>query len=220
MVNWIGTSSDAPDFVIENVASFCRPDPRWMRDFAVFAGISDQSDLDSYFARLGEETPRMSAHQLLGEWSINYARALGNSQIRLRLSQAREAVGLIHVLRGDNPELRPVIQLALAGPAAGTGMRELAGIAERLVAVPAADLRPSALASVSGNDRRTLIQLVEYVDRSGVMCNFLAEARQAWPEAELLHRVADAFDIWDDDNNRLLDALADRLRNGGRELSR
>ena len=54
---------------------------------------------------------------------------------------------------------------------------------------------------------------MEYVDRSGVMREFLIEARQTWPEAELLQRVADAFGIWDDANSRLLGALARRLRN-------
>ena len=214
---WIGTSSEDPEFVIQNAASFYRPDPRWMRDFAVFAGASDRADLDSYLARfgraVGDGAPGLSTQQLLGEWSISYARALEPSEIRLRWSQLREAADLIHVLRGDNPELRPAIQLALADPAAGTGMRELAGIAERLVPVPVADLHPSTLTDGSGGDRRTLVQLVEYVDRSGVMGEFLAEARRVWSEAELLQRVADAFGIWDDVNNRLLDALADRLRN-------
>jgi hypothetical protein len=213
VLTWIGGSWPAPDCVIENAASFCRPDPRWMRDFAVFAGVGDSADLDSYFARLGradrETTPGMSAHQLLSEWSIGYARALGDAPLRLSRSQVREAAGLIHVLRGDNPELRPAIQLALAG----TGVRELASLAERLVPVPAADLRPSALGDGSGSDRRTLVQLVEYVDRSGVMREFLAAARLRWPEAERLRQVASAFDIWDDANNRLLDALAGRLRN-------
>ncbi len=217
MTTWIASPSGDPDFVIENAASFCRPDPRWMRDFAVLAGIRDRGDLGSYLARLGrsvgEGTPVISTHELLGEWSIGYARALGHSPIELRRSQVRESADLIHVLRGDNPELRPAIQLALAGPAAGVGIRDLAFIALRLVPVRAADLRPQAFTGGPGGDRRTLIQLVEYVDRSGVMREFLTEARRAWPEAELLQRVADAFGIWDDANNRLLDALADRLRN-------
>ena len=217
MTTWIAASSTDSAFVIENAASFCRPDPRWMGDFAVFAGIRDRADVDSYLARLGRAvgagTPGMSSHQLLGEWSVGYARVLGPAPIELHRSQVREAASLIHVLRGDNPELRPPIQLALAGPAAGTGIRELAGIAQQLVPVATADLRPSALTGDSGDNRRTLIQLVEYVDRSGVMGAFLAEARRVWPEATLLQRVTGAFGIWDNANNRLLDALADRLRN-------
>jgi hypothetical protein len=215
LLTWMATPSGDPGFVVADVASFSRPDPQWMRDFAAFTGISGHDGLDSYLARVDRATPGMTSDQALGEWAIGYERALRRSEIRLSRPEVREAAALIHVLRGDNPELRPAIQLALAGPAAaGTGLRELAEIAERVVPVPAADLRPSALTTGTRSDVRTLIQLVEYVDRSGVMRDFLTEARRAWPQAELLHRVADAFGTWDDTNNRLLDALANRLQNG------
>jgi hypothetical protein len=220
MASWIATSpeDEETEFCIENAASFCRPDPRWMRDFAVFMGIRDVTALDSYLARLssalGEGTAGLATQELLGAWSIGYEQALGSPQIGLRRSQVREVAGLLHVLRGDNPELRPSIQLALADLAAGPGIRKLAEIAEQLVPVAAADLRPSALAAESGSDRRTLIQLVEYIDRSGAMREFLAGVRREWPQAQLLKRVAEAFAAWDDANSRLLDTLAGWLRNG------
>lgn len=221
MMAWIAAppQDEETEFFIENVASFCRPDPRWMRDFAAFAGIHDTSGLDAYLARLSralsEETAGLSTQELLGAWAIGYEKTLGSPRIGLRWSQVREAANLIHVLRGDNPELRPSIQLALAELAAGPRIGELASIAGQLVPVVAADLRPAALADGSGSDRRTLIQLVEYVDRSGVMREFLAGARRAWPQAALLQRVTEAFTTWDDANSRLLDRLADWLRDGG-----
>ena len=213
LLTWIGTPSAGPDFVIENVASFYRPDPQWMQDFAVFAGAdSGRTDLGIFHALSGDVASGasgLSTYDLLGGESISYAGSLGSDAIRLWRSGVRDAAGLLYVLRGDNPELRPAIRLALAGVASGTGIGQLAAIAEQLAPVWAADLRPS----VTGDgDRRILIQLVEYVDRSGFMREFLAETRQVWPDEALLRRVADAFDLWDDANNRLLDTLAEQLR--------
>ncbi|HLK02572.1 MAG TPA: hypothetical protein VKU39_22050, partial [Streptosporangiaceae bacterium] len=210
-LTWLASPTPDATFVVGDVAALWRPDLTWMRNFARLADEQYEAALTPFLARFDSAVggaPGMTAHQLLGEWSRDYADALGGPEIRLRLSRVREAADEVRALRGDNPELRPVIQLALAG----TDVRELAGIAERLLPVPAADLRASALPEGSLSDRRTLVQLVEYIDRSGVMRAFLTAARRRWPEAELLQRVAAAFDTWDDVNNRLLDALTARLR--------
>src|SRR5271165_4425643 len=71
-------------------------------------------------------------------------------------------------------------------------------IAQQLLPVPAADLSPAELPARGGDTvRRPLIQLVEYVDRSGVMAGFLAEAAAAWPQSEPIRTVSAAFSAWD-----------------------
>lgn len=217
---WIAAPAGTESFVIERVATVCHPDPRWMRDFARFAGV-ERDDVDAYIqhreelaqAAASSRQRGLRTDELLGEWSASYARALGGDPVRLRRSGLREAAEWIHVLRGDNPELRPAILRALVDTAARRGgLRELGEIAQRLVPVPAMDLSQADLPARGGEaGRRPLIQLVEYVDRSGVMAEFLTEAEAAWPESEPIREVVAAFRGWDSAYRQLLDELARQL---------
>ena len=203
---WIAGGTDAEQFVIDKPAALCRPDPRWMKDFARFTGTYNDT-LNSYVHRLETLTAGASSHELLGEWTLRYTRAMGSDQIVLNRSEVRRAAPLIRVLRGDNPELRPAILLALTDVVVGPkDMAYVGAVASSLLPVPAADLAPSAL-----EDRRSLVQLVEYVDRSGVMGQFLAEVRRTRPGSTLLRKVSEAFVTWDRANRRLLDALGRML---------
>ena len=213
---WIAAPVRTGSFAIERVATVCRPDPRWMRDFARFAGL-ERDELDADIQRREEQAQagsrrRLQTHELLGEWTTGYARILGDPVILPRY-RLREAARWIHVLRGDNPELRPAILRALTDRAARRGgLRELGAIAQRLLPVPAADLSPAELPARGGDTvRRPLIQLVEYVDRSGVMAGFLAEAAAAWPQSAPIRRMSVAFSAWDAAYGRLLDELARQL---------
>jgi hypothetical protein len=204
---WIAGPAAEEQFVIEKPAALCRPDPRWMKDFARFTGTYNDR-LDSYFHRLESVRADASSHELLGEWTLGYARAIGGDQIVLDRSQVRRADRWIRVLRGDNPELRPAILAALTDIVLmPTDMAFLGAVASSLLPVPAADLTSSAL-----EDRRSLVQLVEYIDRSGVMGPFLAEVRRNRPWSTLLRKVSEAFATWNRANRRLLDALGEQLR--------
>ena len=210
VMTWIAASSSA-EFVLEKLAAFVRPDMRWMKDFAWLVG-AEGKELDSYLERLTAAADTARTDELLGEWAIGYIRVLGRQRIRLNRSRIRNAAERIHVLRGDNPELRPSIMLALREVAAEPdGMLELGRIARPLLPVLPADLHPEAL-GVTG--WRELTQLVDYVDRSGVMPEFVSQVSTTWPASALLGSVATALRVWDDANRLLLDALVVHLRSG------
>ena len=203
---WIGVPASSVQFVIDRPASLWRPDPQWMRDFARFIDVPGHG-LDSYFQRLEREAGEVSSHQLLGDWSISYERALGKDPIALNRPHILQVASLMPVLRGDNPELRPAILHALRSVVSRQeDATELARIAWPLLPIRPADLDPSAF-RLTGS--RSLIQLIEYVDRSGVMGDFLAEVSAAQPGSRLIHQVSEAFSTWDATNRRLLSALAE-----------
>jgi len=75
-------------------------------------------------------------------------RALGGSRIELRRDRLsiRHVTQRIHALRGDNPELRAAIRLALADAVStGGGLPELGRIAMGALPIPAYDLHPAVL---------------------------------------------------------------------------
>lgn len=130
-------------------------------------------------------------------------------------SVLRRAAGLMQVLRGDNPELRPAIVLALQSVLSQQfDLGELGGIAWPLLPIQPADLDPLAIRRTGP---RALVQLVEYVDRSGVMDEFLAGVGRAQPGSALIREVGRAFATWDEANRRLLDALAEDVLRSDRK---
>jgi hypothetical protein len=56
-----------------------------------------------------------------------------------------------------------------------------------------------------------LLRLVEYVDVSGVLPEFVHRAGQAWPDVELIGRVDTAVGRWDRANRRFLDRIGEAL---------
>ena len=121
---------------------------------------------------------------------------------------------LSSVLRGTNPEFRPLVRRALAVAAATPqAFRELSHAAMSCVPLMPIDLRPSALAADgAARPGETIARLTEYVDRSGVLPLFVAAAAKALPEAGLLNRIKGPVDSWDKAHNRLLKAVAAGLR--------
>jgi hypothetical protein len=221
-------------FVLHRIAGLLRPDPRWVEDFVELTG-SPRYALDPYLDRLAKardlahrlttgglpqpellrlvrDTAEVDTHTLLGETSLVFSRSVGDD-MRLKLRSVRAHPELLWVLRGDNPEFRPAIRLALAEHVAADRLGQLGRFAWELLPVPAADLHTNALPPGSSPDaRKTLVRLVEYVDRSGVLQPFLARCRDELPPTPLLDRVTRAFTVWDDAHARMLAAVADWFR--------
>ena len=204
---WIGARSGAQTFGIEQPAALFRPDPQWMRDFAWFVG-ADPGKVNAYFRSLEGAADELRSHDLLGEWSLSYSRRLAPSEvIVLERSHIRRVARSMAVLRGDNPEFRPAIVLALQSVVSGQDdVGELGRIAWPLLPIQPADLDPSA---IQRTGQRALVQLVEYVDRSGVMGEFLAGVRDARPGSALIGEVSRAFARWDAVHRQLLNVLAE-----------
>jgi hypothetical protein len=236
---WAGTPESSDTFLLRRLAGLFRPNPVWIAAFSQLIE-DDFSRIENYVQTLVDAAgaghwaawaaqrgvsdlplgnPDWSAagtlrsHDVLGEWAARFAR-LWKDQIRLRRDRLRDLPELISVFRGDNPEMRPAIRLALAEAASGPGgLRRLAGIAHQILPIPVADLDPDAVPSVTSSEaRKVLVQLVEYVDRSGVMGEFLAAVRAEWLDYELLHRVGDAFRVWDESHALMLRTLMVRLQ--------
>src|SRR6202000_2511634 len=104
--------------------------------------------------------------EVLGDWAARFARSW-KDRVQFQRTRLYENPKLIYVLRGDNPELRPAIRLALTEAVPeDNGLAVLATIAPRILPIPTADLHPDAVPSRNSPDaRQTLVQLVEYVDR-------------------------------------------------------
>ncbi|NUT95147.1 MAG: hypothetical protein HOY78_24300, partial [Saccharothrix sp.] len=139
--------------------------------------------------------------ELLGEWSARFARTWP------RVVVSPEGVGdLAHVLRGDNPELRPAVRLAAGAVADRLGVRVVAEVAGSVVPVPPRDFHPSALSGAV--ERSVVVQVVEYVDRSGVLGPFLRGLHARYPESGLVRDVLEAFEAWDRAHEVLLSRLS------------
>jgi AAA ATPase domain len=210
MMVWLADPAADGPFILEKAAALYRPDPRWITDFAKFIGIGSDALQDHLVGLRRAAQADARSDVMLGDWSTRFARTLGGPEVTVYRYQVSREADLMYVLRGDNPELRPAILLALAELATGeTALANLGEIAGRLLPVPAADLRFADLPAAGRRDvRRALIQLVEYVDRSGVMFEFLTQARLGRPATALIHRVSAAFGVWDHAHRQMLDRLA------------
>jgi hypothetical protein len=229
---WAGTPESGDTFLLRRLAGLFCPNPVWIAAFSQLID-DDFSRIENYVQTLidaagrahwvawaathlgvsglplrgpdGPATGTLRSHDVLGEWAARFARPW-KDQIQLRRDRLRDHPELISVLRGDNPEMRPAIRLALAEAASEHGgLRRLAGIAHQTLPIPVVDLEPDAVPPVTSSEaRKVLVQLVEYVDRSGVMGEFLAAVRAEWPNSELLDRVGDAFRVWDESHALML----------------
>ncbi len=214
-VVWIAGSRKAHGPALSQLGGIFRPDTEWLDSFGDFVGHRSRKPFEQFRSRLAVEasTGKLRSIDLLSDWPSQFARVFGD-RIELDRRVLRDNAHLAHVLRGDNPELRSAIRLALADVAQDRdGLRLLGSVASNLLPIPVADLQPDALASVNpARARRTLVTLVEYVDCSGVMGRYLTEVRAARPESPLLGRIDDAFEVWEHANRRLLAAIADHLK--------
>ena len=198
---------------LHSLPSVFRPDPEWISAFADLVDPVARRAVRQYLHDLEEAragaTPLLS-DQVLGEWAARFARAAGG---RIVLPP-RFPADRLPLLRGDNPELRAVVRFALAAVGERPdGMAQLCSIAEQVLPIPTADLTPAAQGSVTGKSmRKALLRLVEYVDVSGVLPDFVRRSAQNWPEVELVGRVDTAVGRWDRANRRLLDRIGEALR--------
>ncbi|MFE9690582.1 hypothetical protein [Micromonospora sp. NPDC005806] len=209
-LTWMAAGAQGPPLTLGHLAGLYRPDPSWERDFARLTGRP---------APVPRSIGDLRTDEILGDLALRFGREFDGA--RLATDRLREYPRVVGVLRGDNPELRPAIRLALAELLGeDQALVRLARIAEQLLPVPTADLTPAAMpADEAPEARAVLTRLVEYVDRSGVMGPFLDVARAAWPAGRRLRRTQRAFVRWDLAYAGVLDAVADELRAGRRAPS-
>jgi hypothetical protein len=230
-LTWLESPQFNETFLLQRLAGLFRPSPVWLADFFQLMG-ADSSQHEDYLDSLATAagiplgalgrlpgnlgrpgTGKLRTHEVLGEWAARFARPWQN-RAELRRDRLRDRPELINVLRGDNPELRPAIRRAIADAVPeDSGLVTLASIAQRVLPIPTADLHPDTVPPRNSPDARgTLVQLVEYVDRSGAMRDFLDALSAERPHSAMLYLVVRAFTIWDNAQERMLGALADRLR--------
>jgi hypothetical protein len=236
-MSWFARSDRKTPFVLERIAGLLRPDPVWVQAFAELTGVSRGSFV-LYLSRLdrarelaaelttsgrtrhgllsmARRTAEVDSHALLGETSLTFTRSAGDV-IQLEYGELqRRDPGLVWVLRGDNPELRPAIRAALAETRSDDWILRCSRLAWDLLPVPVADLHPLAMPDVGSSEvRSALVRMVEYVDRSGVMGPFLAACATELPRSRRLDEVVRAFEIWDAAHRLTLEALHESLRDG------
>ncbi|MEU4061120.1 ATP-binding protein [Streptomyces wedmorensis] len=199
--------------IFPDVAGLLVPDPVVMRAFALLThdpAFEDVArELDELAARAraagpgDRDAPR--THDVLGEFAGRVAR----QRFEAAAPDGPIPFDALTALRGDNPELRPAIRTVLHAVAPDDEwLKSLGELATGLLPIPVADLRPDALPLVSDTNARTaFVSLVEYVDRSRVMCGFLSGARERHPDPRSLDALTRAFDRWDDAHRTLLEGL-------------
>jgi hypothetical protein len=202
LVAWLELSPRREPFTMTRTAGLFRPDPEWIDAWTRLTSTDQTGFGDELLAR------RRRSDEVLGEWSSRFARHWPRTL--LPSEGPARTQDLVRVLRGDNPELRPAVRMAVGAIAEQHGLEELAAIAAGLLPVPVTDLRPDAVRHVAfAQSEKMIVQFVEYVDRSGVMRAFLGALRDRYPDIELIGRVTNVFLAWDDAYNRLLRSLAD-----------
>ncbi|WP_309116982.1 ATP-binding protein [Saccharothrix sp.] len=180
---------------LTGLSGLFRPDPAWLRDWTRLVGGPDLA------AELPSVPWSVRSDELLGEWSARFARTWPKPVI----TPSRLTPDLVHVLRGDNPELRPAVRLAAGVVADRLGVRAVAEAAGEVLPIPTADFDPDALSDAV--EHAVIVQLVEYVDRSGVLRPFLAGLHARYPASGLVRGVHEAFEAWDDAHEELLSRL-------------
>jgi hypothetical protein len=196
-----------------DISGLLVPDPDVMQSFALLTfdhGFDDVArELEGLADRARTARPgdrdALRSHDILGSFA---------GRIAKRKFEAPPSGGPIlpdgvRALRGDNPELRPAIRSVLQDAAPDDEwIKRLGDVATALLPVPVVDLRPDALPLVSEpGARAAFVTLVEYVDRSRVMREFLQRAQELHPDPQRLDAVIRAFNRWDDAHESLLEAV-------------
>lgn len=203
--------------VFPDLAGLLVPDPEVMKAFGLLTAnagftkvVRELEDL-AYraAAKRPDGKPGLQSHDVLGSLAAQVAKSRIGALAELDDVTVQ---GAKPALRGDNPELRPAIRHVLQSVAPGDGwLKTLGEVATALLPVPVLDLRPDSLPLLSEVASRTaLVTLVEYVDRSRVMRQFLGSVREQHPQPPRLDPLVRAFNRWDDAHNRLLAAVEGR----------
>jgi hypothetical protein len=198
VLTWSAADCPGPPVDLSQLTGLYRPDPRWVDDLAALAGSPAPTMPE-----------KLRTDQILGDWAASFARMY--EPLLLQPLALRSSPGLVRLLRGDNPELRPAIRAALEG----LPLRDLAAVAWDLLPIRPVDLDPGVMPADDASDAPAVRgRLAEYVDRSGVTGPFLAAVHAAWPAHDAVAGARVAFARWDDAHERLFDALTTRLGSG------
>lgn len=201
------------DTLFPDVAGLLVPDPVVMRAFGLltldraFTDVATELDELAQRARAARpgdrDAPR--SHDVLGD----FAGRVAGRRFESRVLDGPIPPEALTALRGDNPELRPAIRNVLHAVAPDDEwLKSLGGLATALLPIPVVDLRPDALPLVSDSGARTgFVSLVEYVDRSRLMGDFLRAATELCPDPRLA-ALGRAFARWDDAHRALLEGSA------------
>ena len=193
----------------EDLAALFRPDPEWVDAWDRATRHEYRLDQIANDLRALARHPvidEIRSHELLRTWARRFA-----GQVKVLRFEPRDLferpADLATLMRGDNPELRGPIRRAIAAMADRHGLAEAGDLANTVLPVPVGDLRPEALPDEGPGVRTAIIQMVEYVDRSGVMRQFLDGLWRRYPDVEQLGRVRDTFVAWDDAHIRMFERL-------------
>jgi hypothetical protein len=195
---WAAAGAPGARMRVSRLADVYRPDETWQREICRLAGVD-------------QPAPPMAgrpAAVILDEVARAFARRIGT------LTLDREVLLQPHVLplfRGDNPELRPAVRLALRSIPGEHGLRELARIAAGLLPVVPTDLDPAGMPAAGQSEAEQRLRLlVEFTDRAGTLSPFLAAVFRQWPDQPLVREAHRAVNRWEAVHLRLLDTLTRR----------
>jgi hypothetical protein len=202
LITWAAAGAPGPPMHLRMPATVYRPDPDW---------VAEIRDLLRVPAVSTDSWHNLRTDQFFGDQARRFGQEIG-PEIPLRPEMIRRR-HVLALLRGDNPELRPAIEVALRRRAGGRGLTRLAALAESVMPVFAVNLRPDA--TPGGDAPRAAVDqflttLVQFVDRSGHTGPFLAAVLREWPTDDLIRDVHHAFLRWDAAHDRLFDAIAVR----------
>ena len=195
VLTWSAADCPGPAVDLSQLAGLYRPDPRWVDDLGALTGSPAPAMPEG-----------LRTDQILGDWATSFARLY--EPLLLQPLALRSSPGVVRLLRGDNPELRPAIRAALES----LPLRALAAVAWDLLPIRPVDLVPDVVPADDAPDAPAVRgRLAEYVDRSGVTGPFLAAVHAAWPTHEAVADAHTAFQRWDHAHDRLFESLTDRL---------
>ena len=192
---WAAAETPGARMRVSRLADVFRPDEEWQREMCRLARVDYAPP-----AMAGEP-----AGVILDDVARTFARRVGT------ITLDRETLVQPHVLRlfrGDNPELRPAVQLGLRSIEGDLVLADLAAIACELLPVVPADLDPAGMPRLRAPEAAARLRLlVEFVDRAGRLSPFLDGVFRRWPDLALVREVHRAVNRWEAVHLRLLDVL-------------